>query len=254
MFALAAISLVFATCLAPYPAFSNEQIWKIVQEDKMFGRTTTYVSERGLLREFPQLGASSITLKPDWKMLFFSDETKMCCPMTMEEWRKWVLKTTMGLSTTVPGSLMKQAWTGGLPLTVDGIRATSYTLKVERSEQVRAKSFRAVQVVKVILADDIDLNSSVAKVYSECYCLPFTTKLPLRIDHIYSPKSRTSVLSTLKASLMPANSDIIRLPVGYKMVKSVLNVTTGGMIEDLLNDVVPLTGTSSEKRKAQPHP
>ncbi len=244
----ASVTLLIASiCLSPVPAFSQDNGWTIVQNDKLFGRTTTYISKRGLLRNFPQMGGSTVTMSPDWKLQFFSDETKMYCAMTMDDWRKFLSRTTVGLRATVPDSLLKQTLTKGRPLTMNGLRATSYTLQTDRSDARRSKAFNCVQIVNVVLADDVDMPLSVAKVYADCYCLPFSTKLPLQIEHIYSSTRRVNILSTIKISSMPSTANIIRFPAGYKLAKSALEVTTGGLIDDLLKDVVPTMDNSARK-------
>jgi hypothetical protein len=239
--------LIVYTCLIQIPAFSQESGWTIVQNDKLFGPTTTHIYKRGLLRKFPQMGGATVSLGPDWKLMFFSDETKMCCAMTMDDWRKFLSRATVGLRATVPESLVKQPLTGGRPLTVEGLKATSYTLRLDRADRRYSKAFNTVQIVNVVLADDVDMPISVAKVYSDCYCLPFSTKLPLQIEHIYSPTRRTKILSTLKINALPSAAKTIRFPIGYKLAKSALEVTTGGLIDDLLKDVVPAMDSSAKR-------
>ena len=238
--------LIVSTCLIQAPAFSQETGWAIEQNDKLFGRTMTYISKRGLLRNFPQMGGSTVTLGPDWKLLFFSDETKMCCAMTMDDWRKFLSQATVGLRATVPESLIKQALTEGRSLTMNGLRATSYTLQTDRSDAGRSSAFNCVQTINVVLADEVVMPLSLAKVYSDCYCLPFSTRMPLQIEHVYSPTHKTKILSTIKISSMPSTANMIRFPTGYKRAKSALEVTTGGLINDLLKDVVPTMDNSAK--------
>lgn len=165
----------------------------------------------------------------------------------MDEWRKFLSRATVGLRATVPDSLIKQPLTRGHPLTMNGLKATSYTLKPARPDTRHFKAFNSVQIINVVLADDIEMPVSVAKVYSDCYGLPFSTKLPLQIEHIYSPARKTKILSTMKISSMPSTAHILRFPTGYKPVKSALEVTTGGLIDDLLKDVVPTMDNSSKR-------
>lgn len=238
--------LGLVTCLADCPAFGQEKGWKIVQDDKLFGRTTSFISKTGLLRQFPQMGGATVTLKPEWKIVFFSDATKLCCPMTMDTWRKRISSATIGLHATVPDSLLKQTWTGG----VKGLKATAYRFFAQRSDGGQTKSFNCAQVVNVVLANDIELPLPVAKISCDCYCLPFTRKLPLEIEHIYNnSKGPGKIVSTFEVSPMPSDAGIICYPVGYKQVKSDLEVATGGMIDDILKEVVPSMGSSAEHSK-----
>lgn len=211
--------------------------WKIVHLDAICGVSTAYVSSSYLRRDFPRMKIVTIASSPRWKMLVLNPTSKMFYETTLDDWRKLMFRSTSSLGLSDSARAQHLEYGKGTPVVIKGLKATRYLLLMP-DVKGQMKNAPRTRSVEICLADDIVLVPGLAKIWSNFYFIPLTDRLPLRVVHHASTGKTYVVLDTQTVEQKVCAASFLTTPKGYRQGRSVLDVQSGGHLEDMIKEMV----------------
>lgn len=230
--------------------------WKIVQYDAALGKNTALLSDIGMYAEHPQVGCNFLYLGD--KVYAYNSEVKRILTSNSEQWDK-IVTTQFTPVQAVVGEFSQLKYGKGESGRFLGMPCTRYFLKPgispkpaqiaktktkKNNDRPRRKMQAEVGEEEVWLSDVIHLkNPNMVRCLSKYYSIPATDRYPLRIV-FHRAGGKRIALNTLKIERTKAPADRFTPPKNYLRVKSLLEVTTGSGVDELIGDILPNLGLS----------
>lgn len=222
----------------------GQTVWMVTQKLQGAGERVTYITDGAVKVTSPVGGWSMVTKAPEWEVTAYNSGSKTWFKSAREKYlSSFIGRANMVSSMLTPeGGAWKKTNTRSKILGVDAVLY----------EYVNIQRPNQPSTYKCWMAEKIPFSKSANEITYKFMGAPDTNMLPLQmiassLKAIQIDKKAT-ILETKEVKRMPMQADLFKIPTGYRLANSAVEVMIGLDGNGFMND---FTGMFDEPAKSQ---